>query len=131
MAGFRSHRSRFRREKLSNQIKNQEESCIFTSSLGQKLATFKHIPDPELEQNLNVFRSRPLFLGACGTCTLFSGATYLPDSIYNSSAAKNSLVGDLCKPTDSSTLAIDFEKSFKNSEYIKASLTELSNGNTG
>ena len=126
MAGFRSHRARFRREKLSNQIKNQEESSIFTSSLGQKLASFKHLPDPDLEQTFNVFRSRPLFLGACGTCTIFSGATYLSDSIYNSSSAQNSLVGDFCKPNNSSSLFIDFEESFKNNEYVQASLSQVS-----
>ena len=132
MAGFRSHRARFRREKLSDQIKNQEENSIFTSSLGQRLATFKNLLDPELEQNFNVFRSRHLFLGACGACTIFSGATYLPESVNNSSAVQNSLVGDLCKPSVSSPFVIDFEESFQNSEYIKASLSQQSNHeNTG
>ena len=75
MSGFRSHRSRFRREKLTDQANNQEQNSVFSSSLGQKLASFKSCPDPDLEQKFNLLRSRPLFFGACGTCTTFSKAT--------------------------------------------------------
>ena len=75
MSGFRSHRSRFRREKLTDQTNNQEQNSVFSSSLGQKLASFKSCPDPDLEQKFNLLRSRPLFFGACGTCTTFSKAT--------------------------------------------------------
>ena len=75
MSGFRSHRSRFRREKLTDQANNQEQNSVFSSSLGQQLASFKSCPDPDLEQKFNLLRSRPLFFGACGTCTTFSKAT--------------------------------------------------------
>ena len=35
MSGFRSHRSRFRREKLTDQANNQEQNSVFSSSLGR------------------------------------------------------------------------------------------------
>jgi len=128
MSGFRSHRSRFRREKLTDQANNQEQNSVFSSSLGQKLASFKSCPDPDLEQKFNLLRSRPLFFGACGTCTTFSKATYLPESIYNYSAIQNSLVGDLSRPASSATaFTIDFQNAFENSNYVSASLHESSN----
>ena len=54
---------------------------------------------------------------------------YLPESIYNFSAVQNSLVGDLSRPASSATaFTIDFQNAFENSNYVSASLHELSNG---
>ena len=128
MAGFRSHRSRFRREKLSDQLE-QEQNSMFCSTLGQKLATFKTSPDPDLEQKFNLVRSRPLFIGACATCTVFSNATYLPESVYNFTAVQDSLIGDVeSKPELHSRFVIDFRESFQNNEYVKACLQQSNAG---
>ena len=127
MAGFRSHRSRFRREKLTDQLEEQQNS-MFCSTLGQKLATFKTSPDPDLEQKFNLVRSRPLFIGACATCTVFSNATYLPESVYNFTAVQDSLVGNVSKQELHSKFVIDFRESFQNNEYVKACLQQSNAG---
>ena len=38
--------------------------------IGGRLATFKFLPDCGVEQKICLTKSRPLFLGACMTCTV-------------------------------------------------------------
>ena len=61
-------RQRFRREINPSSLTN--ETLNPNRSLGQRLATFKFVPDINLEQALNLNQTRPLFLGACALCTV-------------------------------------------------------------
>ena len=59
MSGFRSHRSRFRREKLTDQANNQEQNSVFSSSLGKDTEAFRTLVE-SLEQ-MTTFISRIFF----------------------------------------------------------------------
>ena len=95
MSNFHSRRRtvRFRREINGRGDRNRlnEDPDSLNSKLGRRLAGFKAQPDSDLGQQFSLNRSRPLFIGACSRCTIHSGATFFPDSIYNFAALKNSL----------------------------------------
>lgn len=112
-----SRRSRFRRELVKDGKKDHEEIDAFGHSLGHRLAVFKTCPDPELEQQFNLARSRPLFIGACSLCTTFSSATFLPESIFNFAAMQDSLEATL--KASSPLQVIDFQKAFLDNHYVK------------
>lgn len=93
---LRRRNTRFRREINSRGGRNKlnEEPEGLDSKLGRKLAAFKAQPDSDLAQQFSLSRSRPLFIGACSRCSIHSGATFFPDSIYNYSALKDALHGN-------------------------------------
>lgn len=115
--------SRFRRE-LANKDGRKEiasDNDAFGSGLGHKLATFKTCPDPDLEQEFNLLRCRPLFIGACALCTTFSNATFISTSVHNFAAVKNCLEerGCVASSKASSVAFIDFSRGFQGSHYIQ------------
>ena len=120
-ASYGRRSTRFRRELANKNGRQENDNDAFGSGLGHKLATFKTCPDPDLEQQFNLLRCRPLFIGACSLCTTFSNATFIPSSIYNFAGVKNCLSEEECSVASSkaSSTFIDFSRGFQDSNYIQ------------
>ena len=69
MANFYGRRRKIRREINPQQYEN--DTWNQNRSVGQRLASFKYMPDQLIDQNFNLAaHGRPLFIGACARCNV-------------------------------------------------------------
>ena len=69
MANFYGRRRKIRRE--INPTQYEIDNSNQNRSVGQRLASFKFMPDQHIEQKFNLAaHGRPLFIGACTRCNV-------------------------------------------------------------